>query len=188
MRYIPFVLVLIAACSRSGASPAEFAHAWVAVDIVEDPDTRDRDASTFVATWKDKSYTWEGLALASLCANAARTCAMSFWNTTDANDRARLGGLYPRVTFTDAAFADLHVRCKGQTTCAITIRGTMSMVAADADTPMCIAFTDATIVNSRAADDSWFAPQPAVAAATKQVRANANDIASSEVTHATKVF
>ena len=184
MRAYSCILLVIAftACKPTTPSAAEFARAFASYDRLEDPEAHAAKTDGFTRRWKNARYVWDGLALATLCNDGTRTCAINFWAKALPEDRERLGGLYPRVVFTAEGYAKLRAGCSDATACALRVDGVMSELVADGDMPLAVTFTGADVVRAAPEPDidGWF-PKPvrsvAQAPATREPKEVATDVA-----------
>lgn len=191
MRHLTILalLVTVAACKRATPSAVDFARAYASFDRLEDPEARSASAATFTKRWKGERYVWEGFALASLCQEATRTCAVSFFTKAAPEDRERIGGLQPRVHFSEQGFAAMHKACAGADTCSLTINGLMNELVADGDMPLAVAFENAEVERATPSDGrEWFTKTAQPRGEPRKVRANLADASVPTLTPKSKVF
>lgn len=190
MKTLVALLLVCTACSRGGGTPSDFAAAWQKVDAIEDPQKRGDAMQAFAKDWRDKWYDWEGLALASLCVNADKSCAMNFWAAVPPESRRTLGGLYPRVRFTEDGWKALHEQCKGRTSCVMTVHGSIGTVAVDPDMPLRVEIMSADVKSTRQpqSGDAWFAASTTPVVERGEVGIKPDDAVVSNITTKTPVF
>lgn len=141
--------------------PAELAKEWDTVRRAP-YDERGRRGQALADGWQNRRYTWTGYALASLCVDARRMCAINPWerNTTPALEGVR--GQSPEFVFTPAAYDRLRATCAGKPGCVIRARGTLSEVVSDPIEPLRLVFTDVELLEARdpAEGERWFGRAP----------------------------
>ena len=141
--------------------PAELAQEWDTVRRAP-YDDRGRLGQTLADGWQNRRYTWTGYALASLCVDARRMCAINPWerNTTPALEGVR--GQSPEFVFTPAAYDRLRTTCAGKPGCVIRAQGTLSEVESDPIEPLRLVFTDVELLEARdpAEGERWFGRAP----------------------------
>lgn len=155
---LPASLIGVGACSKSMPSPSEFAAAWALIAALDDEALQAKEGKALEERWEGKRYTWTGTAVAGLCVDAKKMCAINVWDRAKTPGMEHIGGMFPLVHLSDAGWARLKEGCKGKQSCVATFDGHLSDVVAHPELPLALTFTDASIAATRdaRADEQWF--------------------------------
>lgn len=144
-----------------GWTPAAFASQWSNLSRVpEAAPQKETFSAAMRERWRGRTLRWTGLALAGLCVPARRRCAVNPFERgqIDPKHLPALGGFYPQVDFTSAAWDQLRARCQGREDCVVTFTGRLTEVITEPGRPPLLVFSEASVEGARApsAQESWF--------------------------------
>lgn len=137
--------------------PADFARGWAAAKRAP-PEQRGLAGKALYEAWRNRRYTWTGYALAGLCVEPTRTCAINVWERRSTPDYAALGGAFPLVRLSPTEYGKLKLACKGQKGCVVRFTGALAELITDPSEPLVMTFEPSTIESTRAptAEEQWF--------------------------------